>query len=100
MEILHLFVLDLLGRSDVTSPLSTTHHFALACHRDTPAAKIFRMKSEEDFRHSMVVTKLFKTLTWILIVVLNLGLIFFTMLRGLQRGYDWQVCCPPFRLQF
>jgi hypothetical protein len=97
MEILHLFVLDLLGRSAVTFPLSTT----LTCHRDTPAAKIFRMKSEEDFRHSMVVTKLFKALTWILIVVLNLGLIFFTMLRGLQRGYDWQVrCsvrCPPFR---
>lgn len=49
------------------------------------------MKSEEDFRHSMVVTKLFKTLTWILIILLNLGMIFFTMLRGLQRGFDWQV---------
>jgi hypothetical protein len=54
------------------------------------------MKSEEDFRHSMVVTRLFKTLTWILIILLNLGLIFFTMLRGLQRGYDWQVRCLPF----
>jgi hypothetical protein len=72
MEILHLFILDLLGR-------------------DTPAAKIFRMKSEEDFRHSMVVTKLFKALTWICIVLLNLGLVFFTMLRALQRGFDWQV---------
>lgn len=65
--------------------------FISSSHRDTPAAKIFQMKSEEDFRHSMVVTRLFKTLTWIFIVLLNLGMIFFTMLRGLQRGYAWQV---------
>jgi hypothetical protein len=49
------------------------------------------MKSEEDFRHSRVVTKLFQSFVWIVVVVLNLGMILFTMLRGLQRGYDWQV---------
>jgi hypothetical protein len=38
MEILHLFVVDLLGRH-------------------TPATKIFQGKTDEDFRHSMVVTK-------------------------------------------
>lgn len=59
--------------------------------RDTPAAKIFRMKSEEDFRHSIVVTRLFKVVAWIVIILLNLFFVFFSMLRGLQRGYDWQV---------
>lgn len=70
--------------------------FAFACsfvsiNRDTPAAKIFRMKSEEDFRHSMVVTPALKWMVWLFVIVLNLGMIFFTMLRGLERGHDWQV---------
>eukprot|EP00604_Paraphysomonas_vestita_P002520 CAMPEP_0174819598 /NCGR_PEP_ID=MMETSP1107-20130205/2931_1 /TAXON_ID=36770 /ORGANISM="Paraphysomonas vestita, Strain GFlagA" /LENGTH=227 /DNA_ID=CAMNT_0016033405 /DNA_START=199 /DNA_END=879 /DNA_ORIENTATION=- len=45
LEILHYFILDLLGR-------------------DTPVAKIFLTKTEEDFRHSYVVTKLTKGLAW------------------------------------
>lgn len=59
--------------------------------RDTPAAQIFTMKSEEDFRHSMVVTKLSKFIVWIFVILLNCCFIFFTMLRGLQRGQSWQV---------
>jgi hypothetical protein len=48
------------------------------------------MKSEEDFRHSLVVTRLFKTLAWVFVILLNCCFIFFTMLRGLQRGDTWQ----------
>jgi hypothetical protein len=88
MEIIHLFILDLLGRYE--DRLLSFCHVTISS-RDTPAAKIFRMKSEEDFRHSMVVTNLFKALTWVCVLLLNLGMIYFTMLRGLQRGYDWQV---------
>jgi hypothetical protein len=88
MEIIHLFILDLLGRYE--DRLLSCCHVTISS-RDTPAAKIFRMKSEEDFRHSMVVTNLFKALTWVCVLLLNLGMIYFTMLRGLQRGYDWQV---------
>jgi hypothetical protein len=88
MEILHLFILDLLGRYSLTTLSSLSPYTDL---RETPAAKIFQMKSEEDFRHTMVVTKLFKAATWIFVIILNLSFIFFTMLRGLQRGQDWQV---------
>jgi hypothetical protein len=48
------------------------------------------MKSEEDFRHTMVATKLLKALTWLLVLFVNLAMILFTMLRGLQRGDHWQ----------
>jgi hypothetical protein len=71
VEILHLFVLDLLGR-------------------DTPVAKIFLTKSEEDFRHSMVVSRWVKGLAWVIVVLLNLFFVYFSMLRGLQRGTRWQ----------
>ena len=71
VEILHLFVLDLLGR-------------------DTPVAKIFLTKSEEDFRHSMVVANWVKALTWCAVAVINLYFVYFSMLRGLERGQRWQ----------
>jgi hypothetical protein len=94
-----LFVLDLLGRF---VPVSVCHLCAGDClsrlfgpsscsHRDTPAAKIFALKSEEDFRHSMVVTKYAKALGWLCVVLVNCFFVFFSMLRGLQRGLDWQV---------
>jgi hypothetical protein len=70
------------------SSQSLTHIYPSS--RETPAAKIFEMKSEEDFRHSLVVTRLFKTLAWIFVILLNCCFIFFTMLRGLQRGDTWQ----------
>jgi len=71
MEILHLFIIDLLGR-------------------DTPVAKIFMTKSEEDFRHSFVVTKTVKVFAWILVACLNLFFVYFSVLRGLERGVEWQ----------
>ena len=71
LEILHLFVLDLLGR-------------------DTPVAKIFLSKSEEDFRHEMVVTPQVKVAAWLGVVMLNFFFIFFSLLRGIERGTEWQ----------
>jgi hypothetical protein len=86
LEILHLFILDLLGR-------------------DTAVAKIFLSKSEEDFRHSMVVSRGTKLFAWCLVVVLNLLFVFFSLLRGIQRGDDWQrlyllACVVQFLVEF
>lgn len=71
LEMLHLFVLDLLGR-------------------DTPAALIFSSKTSEDFRHAMIVSKTVKIVCWIVVLLLNFFFIFFAMLRGLERGQRWQ----------
>merc|ERR1711939_499507 len=71
LEIIHRFVVDLLGR-------------------DTPAAKIFRSKTEEDFRQSMVVTSTAKHITWLLIFLINLFFVYFTLLRAMQRDNSWQ----------
>ena len=71
VEILHLFVLDLLGR-------------------DTPVAKIFLTKSEQDFRHSMVVSRWIKSIAWAAVVIINLFFVYFSVLRGLERGQKWQ----------
>ena len=71
LEILHLFVLDLLGR-------------------DTPVAKIFLAKSEEDFRHEFVVTRQAKIVAWVVVILLNFFFILFSLLRGIERGTEWQ----------
>jgi hypothetical protein len=71
LEILHLFILDILGRN-------------------TPVAKIFLSKSENDFRHSMVVTRNAKYLAWVAVFAINMFFVYFSVLRGLQRGLDWQ----------
>jgi hypothetical protein len=102
LELLHTFVLDLLGRN-------------------TPVAKIFRTKSEEEydspfslpslpsaaslhsfvslsparslvrsFRHSMVVSTGVKVIAWIVVILINFFFVFFSILRGLERGADWQ----------
>jgi hypothetical protein len=70
-EILHCFILDILGR-------------------DTAVAKIFEAKTEEDFRHSYVLTRNVKALAWLTVVLLNIFFVYFTLLRGLERGLDWQ----------
>jgi hypothetical protein len=59
--------------------------------RDTPTAKIFVTKSEHDFRYSMVVSQWTKGMAWLGVLLLNLFFIYFSMLRGLQRGHDWQL---------
>lgn len=86
IDILHLFVVDLLGG-------------------DTPAAQVYSMKFEEDFRSTMIVTKLSKWIAWIVVILLNLFFIFFTMLKGLRRGKSWQntyvvACIFQFLIEF
>ena len=71
LEILHSFILDLLGR-------------------DTPAAKIFNSKSEEDFNYAFIVSKSIKILIMGLVILLNIFFIYFALLRSYQRGFQFQ----------
>jgi hypothetical protein len=71
LEILHLFIKDLLGR-------------------DTPAAIIFETKSAEDFKHTKVVTKTMKRLAMLMLVGINFFFVYYAMLTGYRRGINWQ----------
>jgi hypothetical protein len=71
LEILHLFVLDVLGR-------------------DTLAARIFKAKAAEDFFTVRVVTRRGKMLAWSGVVFLNLFFVYFTILKSFQKGSAWQ----------
>jgi len=71
LDILHCFILDLLGR-------------------DTPAAKIFGAKSHEDFSHTYIVTKRFKLMVTFVLVVMNLFFVYFSLLRSYERGLSFQ----------
>lgn len=52
-----------------------------------PLTRTFPYRS---FRRSLVVTKTSKYLAWIVVVLLNFIFIYFSLLRGLERGYGWQ----------
>ena len=71
VEMLHLFILDLLGR-------------------ETPAARIFESKAKEDFINTTVVTMRTRVLCYIFLVVINLFFAFYSILKGYQKGLDWQ----------
>ena len=71
MEILHLFITDLLGRI-------------------TPAAIIFKSKTYEDFEHTEVVTKNSKRFAMIALFGINIFFIYFAILTGFRRGLSWQ----------
>eukprot|EP00597_Dinobryon_sp_UTEXLB2267_P010249 CAMPEP_0170104498 /NCGR_PEP_ID=MMETSP0020_2-20130122/4173_1 /TAXON_ID=98059 /ORGANISM="Dinobryon sp., Strain UTEXLB2267" /LENGTH=1127 /DNA_ID=CAMNT_0010328363 /DNA_START=712 /DNA_END=4092 /DNA_ORIENTATION=+ len=71
LEILHLFVLDLLGR-------------------DTPAANIFTKKSDEDFRHTRVVTMQMKIVAGLILFCLNVFFAYYSILFGFTHGIGWQ----------
>uniref|UniRef100_A0A7S3M5U4 PKD/REJ-like domain-containing protein n=1 Tax=Spumella elongata TaxID=89044 RepID=A0A7S3M5U4_9STRA len=71
LEILHLFIIDLLGRN-------------------TSAARIFEIKSAEDFKHTKVVTKWAKRMAVVAIIALNAFFVYYAMLTGYQRGVSWQ----------
>ena len=38
----------------------------------------------------MVVSRTVKALAWVAVIVMNLFFVYFSMIRGLQRGYAWQ----------
>jgi hypothetical protein len=42
------------------------------------------------FRHSMVVTTGVKLLAWLVVLLINFFFVFFSLLRGLERGAHWQ----------
>ena len=71
LEIIHLFILDLLGR-------------------DTAAAKIFRSKTEVDFRHGFVVTSFAKFAAWSCIAALNVFFVYYCILTAARRDYLFQ----------
>ena len=70
-EILHLFVLDLLGR-------------------DTPAAIIFEQKADEDFKRTKVVTEFTKNCTVLILGGLNMFFAYYAVLFGYEQGSGWQ----------
>ena len=77
--IMHEFIMDLLGRT-------------------TPEAKIFEEKTKADFQDVMVVSVLTKGLVLALLVLINLGCVWFTLLKSFSRGVNWQhqylfACC-------
>jgi hypothetical protein len=78
LEILHLFMMDLLGKKTV-------------------AAKIFKEKFGEEFGGSQVVLKWHKYAAALALVALNAFCIYFVLLKGVQKGQHWQlqflVCC-------
>ena len=71
LEILHLFIKDLLGRN-------------------TPAARIFETKCEEDFEHTKVVSRTTKRLAVAALVLMNAFFVYYAMLTGFRRGLSWQ----------
>jgi hypothetical protein len=71
LEILHLFIVDLLGRR-------------------TPAARIFETKAMEDFKHTRVVSKTMKRLAVLGLVLINAFFVYYAMLTGYRRGASWQ----------
>jgi hypothetical protein len=72
LEILHLFMVDLLGRN-------------------TMAAKIFKEKFGEEFADSRVVYPAQKYSAGALLVGLNAFFMYFILLKGVQKGQAWQL---------
>lgn len=71
LEILHLFILDVLGR-------------------ETAIARIFESKFSEDFRHEVVVTRFSKAMAMLALFCMNFVFIYYTVLRGFVKGIGWQ----------
>ena len=71
LELLHLFVLDLLGR-------------------DTPAAQIFEQRSEEDFKRMSVVSVSAKCVAAVLLLLMNFFFAYYSVLYGFLHGLGWQ----------
>jgi hypothetical protein len=78
LEILHLFMVDLLGR-------------------ETTAAKVFKEKFGAEFEHARVVVEAQKCAAAALLIGLNAFFLYYMLLKGFQKGTTWQyqfiVCC-------
>ena len=71
MEIMHAFIIDLLGVG-------------------TPAAKIFKSMTYEEFKDSIVVTPMAKHIAWMAVLLLNIYFVYFSILRGMSTSIRWQ----------
>lgn len=71
LELLQLFVVDLLGRN-------------------TPAGCIFVTKCSDDFERVIMVNKFLKLLLVVLIMLINILFIYFSIHIGLTKGLHWQ----------
>jgi hypothetical protein len=58
--------------------------------RNTPAAKVFVLKSEEDFHHTQVVSPRMKVAAVITLFLINGFFAYFTVLKGYVKGSAWQ----------
>jgi hypothetical protein len=78
LEILHLFMVDLLGRN-------------------TTAARVFKEKFGEEFEHARVVVEAQKYAAGALLIGLNAFFLYYMLLLGFQKGITWQyqflACC-------
>jgi hypothetical protein len=46
--------------------------------------------TNENFKHSFVVTKAAKILAWIAVILLNIYFIYFSVIQGMSRSLNWQ----------
>ena len=67
LEILHLFIVDVLGR-------------------DSSAAKIFESKLGQDFKEVTVVSVSAKALCWCGIVVINFFFVYYVLIHSYMKG--------------
>eukprot|EP01037_Dinobryon_pediforme_P022829 gene22829-biopygen13772 len=71
LELLHLFLIDVLGRH-------------------SSAAKIFASKLDEDFKETKVSDRGWKVAAAVTLLVLNIFFLYYTMLYASVRGLSWQ----------
>ncbi len=72
LELMHLFIIDLLGQG-------------------TTSAKIFQNKFNEDFLKMKIITRFTKYLSIVIILFLNAFFIYYLLLRSVLKGYRWQM---------
>ena len=70
-ELLHLFVMDLLGRN-------------------TPAAAIYHAKMDAEYKHTLVVSVATRRLTVAVLIGMNAFFIYYAVLKGYVKGITWQ----------
>jgi len=71
LELLHIFILDLLGR-------------------DTNASKIFITKSNVDYKYTKAVSAKVKGVSWLCVLMMNMFFVYYSTMRGMIRGKTWQ----------
>ena len=64
--------------------------FSFLNRKNSSAAKIFESMTQEDFKHSIVVTKTSKMLAWLMVIGMNIYFVYFAMLRAITRSESWQ----------